>query len=995
MFISGDMNARTKDLPDYIIDDSVNYVPVPDFYISDDFSLPRKSRDIHGDINLHGQSLLNMCCAFHVHMLNGRIPGDEEGHLTCFTSNGSSLVDYTFVSSQLFPIIDHFEIGQYDDFTHLPQLCRIHVKSERCRDSVNQRENIHENSLRKYYRWSADSFETMVKSKYIAEIEENINSGLIDTALHSFDKLIHESCISTKKVRSRKQKSEWWDDEMRLLKSEKMRYLRELRKVPSDRLLQKYREIRKVYKTKIREKKELLRNTNKKKIESCKSASDFWKFIRMKADNNKCVNHISIHEWKKYFEELLNCKESVDVDFGRIVEDFMFQHDRTCELCENNDTLDELNCDITLEETEDAISDLANGKSPGLDGVTNNIIKSASALIAPILCKLFNKVLESKYFPEHWSHALIIPIHKKGDVQNPDNYRGISLLSSLGKLFTKIINKRLNSWADSNNKIFENQAGFRKGKSSIDQIYILQSIVSKYLTKKKGRFYSVYVDFAKAFDSVPHLQLFYSLIQEGLHGRLLFVLRDMYRKLNSQVQSCDSNISETFSCTIGTRQGCMISPFLFIMYMNELVKEANERECKGVYVDENFKNINMLLYADDLVLLGDIVGHIEQLLDNLSLFCKKWGLTVNMDKTNFMVFRNGGIVKNNERVYFDGKRIALSPYYKYLRLIMSTRLSWTPAQRTLSLQAEKSMNFIQKINYECNFSFTSSNILFDKCIIPIATYGSEIWGANFHSVTENLLIKFCRKQLGVGSKSCAPALLGECGKHGLYINCYVKMVKYWLKLVNIEDVSLLKSCYDMLFQLSKAGRCNWASGIRAILYKYGFGHVWEAKDVEDINRFLREFKERLYDCDMQEWSEKLSNMPKLRTYCIFKTDFITEPYLLLSIPYRLRSALAKYRISSHDLEIEKGRHRNIPHYDRICKLCRTLNMYFIEDEYHVLMQCSFYNDLRCIYLKLDSLPVNLHTFKTMMKSDDPKNLTMLASFVANMFKLRRSLWSSL
>lgn len=291
---------------------------------------------------------------------------------------------------------------------------------------------------------------------------------------------------------------------------------------------------------------------------------------------------------------------------------------------------------------------------------------------------------------------------------------------------------------------------------------------------------------------------------------------------------------------------------------------------------------------------------------------------------------------------------------------MSSRLSWTPAQRTLALQAEKSMNFINKINYECNFSFITSNKLFDKCVIPVLTYGSEIWGSKAHSIIENPLLKFCRYQLGVSSKSCTPALLGECGKHRLYIICYIKTVKYWLKLVNLSLSSLLKSSYIMLYNLCNAGRQNWASEIRDILYRFGFGYVWQAQGVDDVNKFLNELKERLYDCDMQEWSERLQGMPKLRTLCIFKTELIVEPYLLLSIPYRLRSALAKLRTGSHDLEIEKGRHRNIPHYNRLCKLCNTLNLNFIEDEYHVIMQCPFYTDLRNIYLRTEQLPINLH-----------------------------------
>ena len=136
---------------------------------------------------------------------------------------------------------------------------------------------------------------------------------------------------------------------------------------------------------------------------------------------------------------------------------------------------------------------------------------------------------------------------------------------------------------------------------------------------------------------------------------------------------------------------------MFVFYINELIKESEANQCKGIYVDEKHPNVSMLLHADD-VLLADNVGHLQESLDNLASFCIKWGLTVNMDKTNFMAFRNGGVVKKNEKVYFNGEKVKSTPHYKYLGVVMSARLSWSPAQKTLAEQAEKSVNCIRTLN---------------------------------------------------------------------------------------------------------------------------------------------------------------------------------------------------------------------------------------------------------------------------------------------------------
>lgn len=108
LIISGDLNARIKDAADYLYDDQNKYVPLPEHYPVDIFDIPRNSRDTHGEINKHGKALLNLCRSQNIHILNGRVSGDIEGHLTCFTNMGSSTVDYTIASSTLFPSITHF-----------------------------------------------------------------------------------------------------------------------------------------------------------------------------------------------------------------------------------------------------------------------------------------------------------------------------------------------------------------------------------------------------------------------------------------------------------------------------------------------------------------------------------------------------------------------------------------------------------------------------------------------------------------------------------------------------------------------------------------------------------------------------------------------------------------------------------------------------------------------------------------------------------------------
>ena len=121
------------------------------------------------------------------------------------------------------------------------------------------------------------------------------------------------------------------------------------------------------------------------------------------------------------------------------------------------------------------------------------------------------------------------------------------------------------------------------------------------------------------------------------------------------------------------------------------------------------------------------------------------------------------------------------------------------------------------------FSFKCSCELFDKCIIPVLSYGSEVWGTAVYSSAEEILAKCGRHQLGVGSKAPTPAVLGECGRNTMYVHCYVKCIKYWLKLFKLGEGSLLKSIYSKFVIQCNSGRKSWASDIKNMLYSFGYG----------------------------------------------------------------------------------------------------------------------------------------------------------------------------
>ena len=996
--LSGDFNARTQTLKDYIIDDDVKYIPGTDDYVSDNFDLPRQSKDTHAEANSHGKALLSLCCTMDIHIVNGRIGDDVNGEFTCFANNGRSIVDYTIISSTLFQYIKNFKIESCDDYTHLPQCLEYVVWNsiiEPSRDKVTNEAPL---DKRLKFQWSEKSslfLASTAAQDLISSFHELIMKQDVNGASSKLVQLLQETGTkknqNSHKMHQNDGNAPWWDGELELLKQKKYKLLRLFRLENTEDSFNEYKFTRNKFKNLCRKKQTMYKSTLRERIEGCSSPSDFWKIVKSLKHHKNCVNSIDANAWNEYFKALLNSNNCIDKDHSQNVLEYLSWHDYNCEQCkDNNDILNEY---IKLEEVESVIKDLPTKKAPGIDGIVNEIIRNSKAILVPLLCSLFNIVLTNGIFPDEWCDAIIVPIHKKGDVNNPGNYRGIALLSNIGKIFTKIVNKRLVMWALENSKLYEEQAGFTKGKSTVDHLFVLQALVQKYLTKSKGRFYSVYVDFSKAFDTVPHKHLFYRLITEGIHGNILKVLQNMYSKLRACVQSGNS-LTVLFHCLVGTRQGCMLSPFLFIFYLNELIKMSNANECEGIYINEYHRNITMLLYADDLIILGDQVGRVQKLLNVLSNFCSLWGLQVNLGKTKVMVYRNGGIISKNEKFYFNGKEIENVSYYKYLGIMMSTRLSWSPAQTTLASQAQKAAGSIHQINYKCNGSFKTSVILFDKCIAPILTYGSEIWGLYVHKSIENVQIRFCKKLLHVGSKTPTKAVLGECGRFPMYIICFVKCLKYWFKILTLPNECLIRSCYNMLCKFDEAGKHTWVTKVKHILLSYGFGHVWYNQGVENVNVFLKEFKQRLLDCEIQDWAGCKSQMPKLYYYNMYKTLYMPELYLYMNISTKLKASFAKFRMSNHNLEIEIGRQTKVDYEDRLCKACGKLNLISVECEYHVIMKCHLYHEIRRKYLSQFLNTGSLEDFINLMGSNNPETLLSLIIYINKMFTIRNTFMST-
>ena len=284
-------------------------------------------------------------------------------------------------------------------------------------------------------------------------------------------------------------------------------------------------------------------NENKLRNLQSKHPKQYWKFLNSLKTQDK-HNGPNLNEFYEYFKDL-NTSENEDAD----ISDFQYT-------INNNEML---NSGITEEEIPRCIDRLNNGKASGSDKILNEYIKSTKETFLPIYEKLFNIILDTGCFPEQWSTGMIIPIYKnKGDRLTPQNYRPITILSCLGKLFTAILNGRLNDYLE--DLLSENQAGFRKHYSTLDHIFSMHSLIELLKSQKKKLFYC-FVDFSSAFDSVWRIGLWKKILEHNIDGKVFKVIFNMYHGIKSCV-SLMGERSPFFSSSAGVRQGENLSPIL-------------------------------------------------------------------------------------------------------------------------------------------------------------------------------------------------------------------------------------------------------------------------------------------------------------------------------------------------------------------------------------------------------------------------------------------------
>ena len=338
----------------------------------------------------------------------------------------------------------------------------------------------------------------------------------------------------------------------------------------------------------------------------------------------------------------------------------------------------QLNIPISLQETVNALTSTQNGKAVGIDNIANEILKLPS--LRQTVHELYRTCFESNLIPSSWHKAVIHPILKKGkDPLFPLSHRGISLMSTVAKVFSSILNNRISGYMEMHSIYAEEQNGFRRLRSCLDHLFTLTTVIRNRKLQKQATF-CAFVDFEKAFDSVEHSFLWYKMVACGIHGKMLNIIRTMYKNLMNCVRVC-GRLTDWFAQSAGVRQGDTLAPTLFALFINDLVPEINGVGC-GIQLSAD-TYLSVLLYADDIVLISSTADGLQKQLDALNDWSTTWKLKVNVDKTKVVHFRRTSDRATDVEFLLGDTALEVVPSYRYLGLNLFDTMDYTKSVSVL------------------------------------------------------------------------------------------------------------------------------------------------------------------------------------------------------------------------------------------------------------------------------------------------------------------------
>jgi hypothetical protein len=975
VLLAGDFNARTSTLPDFHEEGALSS-HIPSVAHLEHHALPLRTSSDTGKPDPFGKALTDLTQAHSLVICNGRLRGDEEGacthrsHHTGKTGEGGySLIDYFIADPELYHTgLQSMKVRQpLPDSDHFPIDLLMHLRLSP--EIEFQPQVMPPKRKFKVTPEHLPYFQELLTGGPQRELTTfcgSPSSSPDEAAGAVYDFIIQAAEASLPKAAppngkdSKSKPKPWYDRECKKAKS----LYRHLFKSNSDS--QSMRQVRKEYRTMIRCKRRRYEDGRgyRMSLLASEAPAKFWKAFKSRPAALKITNRDT---WFSYFQSLLqapapppsvalldprHATSSPAAPTGSLSS--MRRSFRQITMAV---AAQELNGDIKEEEVLEAIKKLKRNKAVGVDGMQADLIISGKIFLAELLTALFNKVFHTNY-PKVWTVGLITPIFKKGDPLECCNYRGVTVGVALAKLYAIVLNKRLSDWTEKYHCRAKAQAGFRKDYRCADNLFILRTLLEK-SKSQRTKLYCCFVDFSKAFDTIPRARLWRVLEGLGIHGDMFHAVQSIYETVQARVKTPEG-YTDTFDSEMGVLQGCVLSPLLFGLFLDPLEKLLLASDSKPPKVLD--QPLPAQFFADDSQLLSTTPKGLQTAIDTLQNFCEDNGLAVNVSKTKIMVF--GG--ETHDTWTYNQAPIEIVGSYKNLGLNVTSKGKFSKGCASqLAVSATKAQHGLFSKCTVLNVTSPPTMLhMFDALVRPILCYGCEVWGVDFgmqvrqylepgagaavpfktdeHEAVQKYFIK---RVLEVCPSTPDMVIYGEVARLPLAFFRLHMIIKYWNRLCTTGNERLLKKSFLENVTLALRQKPSWCLSLQTMLAPFGF--VLR----NDPQPFETDFVAKLKTGFIDNFLATLNTTTKLKfeTYNNIRSgNFLIQPYLQ-GRNRLVRKCLARFRTGSHWLEIQRGRFTRTDRENRLCKKC---NLGVIEDEAHMVFVCPMYAKLRVKYSEL-------------------------------------------
>ena len=486
--------------------------------------------------------------------------------------------------------------------------------------------------------------------------------------------------------------------------------------------------------------------------------------------------------------------------------------------------------------------------SSGYDGYQAKALKYVKDELLTALCYIVNISLEQGVFPDRLKHALVTPIYKSGERAKVENYRPISVLSVFSKIYEKVMYNRLLPNLEINNVLHKHQYGFRPGYST-DQALIHMTDTIRDAFDKKEHLVGVFMDLAKAFDSINHTILIRKLHEYGLKVDSS-ANKWITSYLNNRCQQVKYNgtLSDKRQVVCGVPQGSQLGPLLFLLYINDICQSS--------------EILTFILFADDTnaYIRGKDIEQLFNILNVELAKVAKWldanQLCLNVGKTQYMIFSNRHVNVTHD-IMMKGIALECVPYTKFLGVIVDCKLHWKENIMYIRNKMSKCIAILYKVNRILSTSVKLR--LYKTFIQPYLTYCNTVWGTTYPSTLKPLEImqkRAIKMALNLPWETPSDEVFNRAKVHNICtinnIQVAIFMYKYNYQLLPKSFEGKFKSNSEIHNYNTRVSQLHHVPLIRLDRSRFSINYrgviVWNAlkddiRNIKNLNQFKTSVKQ--------------------------------------------------------------------------------------------------------------------------------------------------------